>query len=220
MGTPPVGLSYSCVLRVPAHLPAYPLSPPPRFRCPPSFRMLALLPAPTRSPIPSASTLLPPLACRGRSCLPPSPASPRQVLHPLWPGTVSPRRHSSQWQDSPCTFAPVSPQRKPEALRSRHTRTHHPTRGPPPCLPTLAGVRPSSPAPPPAPLCGSQALIVIPLSPPPRPPRTAPPGPRRRHRRRRLPSGRGGGGAGEEAPLSLRSPGCCMTSSFRGSLLS
>ena len=54
------------------------------------LRMLALLPAPTRSPIPSASrsiselvckTLLPPLACRGRSCLPPSPASPRQILH-------------------------------------------------------------------------------------------------------------------------------------------
>ena len=184
--------------------------------------MLALLPAPTRSPIPSASrsiselvckTLLPPLACRGRSCLPPSPASPRQILHPLWPVRFAQAPLPPMAGPPPPPFSLPYLRRKPEALGSRHTHTHTHTHTPPHPRPASLPPTPGRLSAPPSPRPARPALrqsgahrhSALAAAPAPRSP--PPPGPRcRHHRRRRLPSGRGGGGAGEEAPLGSAAP--------------
>lgn len=213
MGTPPVGLSYSCVLRVPAHLPAYPTLPPPRFRCPPSFECWPCFrprPAP-QFPVPLLSSR--PWHAGVAPAFPPVPPLPARSC------TRCGRVRFSQ--------APLQPMAGLSHFRSRisaesrrrsgpgtHIHTH-PTRGPPPCLPTLAGVRPSSPAPRPPRSAAVGRSSSFRSHRRPRPPRTAParsppppppPPPAQRPGRRR----RGGGG-----PAWLRSPGCCMTSSFR-----
>lgn len=157
-GAPPIGLSYSRVLRVPA--PLRRIRPPP-----------------------------------------PRSASGVRLLHPL-AGTIRPAASPANGRTLP--FSLLSLRRELGPFLSAHHPT--PAAGLPPCP---GRCPPHLHCAPPAALCGSRALIVIPLPPPPPPPpprAPPPPGPRRRRRRRRLPSGPGGGGAGEEAPLGSAAP--------------